>query len=441
MRLYDSHKCTPLVKASPGSRFSSSWSPPKAYLPMAVQAHALSDCIKGAGPETVTLKPRKDTSSSSEGIALGPAAAKSSVLFESMSMDSRTACSDARESFSDQFHLGIQPIQRFRFDRTGNHEELGWNDELSRMSSSTLSSHATLLTHHTNDAIQVAGTHPPKDTLSRYRRVDRIHPTEQHEPDDLVECDNCHVEPTESQSKVFLSPSSSRSERSTSNKSRASLAEKIHSNTKGYHQSMEFPCPTLTATESSSDDSSEWHEFSPKDVDRNPFHRSPLGRGQHSPFTPIDNVPRSTSSDRLYVPTPHRSTGTCALASIKLSPSCASKDTEPIGHASPSLRRQTHRSKHLAAESTRIPCEPSPNRSSSGPSSIATFRACNSSTMVEPPQSSRALGRTAKPTYCFYTSMLINGCSFEKVKRVMENDHIDPDIIDLVTAAFEGKRV
>ena len=249
--------------------------------------------------------------------------------------------------------LGLFPCSSFHFDidndsetRASESKRSGYDDDLSRMSSSTLSTHTTLkaakiekmqdsklayglqMPFPTHPTYSTSGEERPSCTprnsavahgeLRNVREESSLSANSQSRyPEDFLEPNSCTqrlktIKPIPTRSSGFnvrITLSSSQEGSPAAGKSR------FYADSAGALSpaSRDIPCPMLDPTESSEDS---WLNFS-FECDENPFHgNSLLKRRAPSSFAPIEKAPPQNlheGTDKVVSPFPFRpsSTGIC----------------------------------------------------------------------------------------------------------------------------------
>jgi hypothetical protein len=447
MRLYNPDSCTPVLVSAP-----------KTYLPEATNS------IQREGGLSRTSSPVKK-----EQLSI-----KVHSNFESPTSHLRSCSSPGPSTLTTDNDYGVPRHAKFGFD-IDDDEDSGIDDEISRMSSSTMSTHTTLnalrkSTEHEDARYGIrtpfptpsASAHnsgPPTDTpkhvsvISKQGRGQLI-----RDALPKLKPPRDYPLPAIKPRKGASGPNTARTQKVSPNsgfalgrklaRSKEAAHDVCNSDSRSKRSRCEvmstpkvedFPCPQLAATESTEDSS--WLDFS-VEGSGNPFHANT------SPFVPIEKAPVQKSNPVFLVLSPKPG---------RLASSTSQAVRMPVvTQVAP---------KHLASlqDSFSVKSTPSDENTEAGIGSVNDFQRTYVSTKkrsmaTEPPaRLSRKMGvgvantmtttgypcqslstrpsRKTSPDYTKYSSMLTVGQSLDGVKSAMEKDNVDPAIIELITLA------
>jgi hypothetical protein len=446
MRLYNPDSCTPVVTTST----CGTWSPPKTYLPEATNSipreGGLSCHVK---KEQLSIKVNSD--------------------FESPTLVTDCDYGVVRQPRHDLFPSG----DKFGFD-IDDDEGSGIDDEISRMSSSTMTTHTTLnalrKSTEREDArygirtpfpTQSPSAHhsgPPTDTpklvsvISKQGRGQPIHddlpklkpprdyPFPAVKPRKGASRPNTATQKATPSSGFALDRKPVRSKKAAQVCNCDSRSKRSRCEVMSTPKIEDFPCPQLAATESTEESS--WLDFS-VEGSGNPFHDK--NRANTSPFAPIEKAPVQKSNPVLVLsPKPGRSASSASQAA-RMVPQVASKHLVSLQDSSSVESTPSDENTEAGNESvndfqrTDVPTkkrsmatEPPARLSRKMGVGVATYTIA---TTGYPCQSLLTKPSRKSPDYTKYSSMLTVGQKLDSVKSVMEQDHVDPAIIELITLA------
>jgi hypothetical protein len=448
----------------------SKWSPPKAYIPRHIigKIHENED-------------ERRDTLSSKE---FG--SSKSQMSAQSMSPGHQRQPADGGSSLTNTPRcqvVGLFSASNFRFDIADEEASMeSFEDDLSQISSSTLSTHTTLkdLCHFTTSPSpeRTYGIRMPFPTLTKptsagpdgtprhivtgYRETLPTEAKMSHSrKTNGIPFQAIQSTPRPAKSSVPTSDQRPRSRRSGSYDDkpaaeplyRKDVVERsaVFVTESSLHDGSDIhPCPQLTMTGSSEESS--WLDFSSSCSD-NPF-QDPfqVGQSRVDSFSPIEKAPHQTYKGPVMTVKPSLQTPTGTVTCLF-----------PSQHSStraPQLRNQPYRKPQLPVSKKDL------NHLLSGQARDSAFRPVGAamkgvakkgatkttasfvgtpgiapSTKCQPTGSG---GHKARPTknavsdVSKYSVMLKSGFSLQCVRKAMERDDVDPSIIDLVEVVSNG---
>ena len=464
MRLYNPNSCTPVVTTST----CGTWAPPKNFLPKAT--HSIQH--EGGLLRSPVTKEKLSSKVNSD--------------FESPTSHPRPCISPSPSTLITDNDYGVvrQPRHdilpsrnKFGFDIDDDEEGSGfYDDELSRMSSSTMSTHTTLnalrrSTEHVDTRYGIrtpfptpsASAHhsgPPAETpkhVSVISKQVRGQPIRDALP--KLKPPRDYPFPIVNPRKGASRPKTAAQKSSPSSpfvfgRKPALAKETAHvchgdSRNKRFRCEIistskieDFPCLQLAVTESTEDSS--WLDFSVESKG-NPFHGE--NRANTSPFAPIEKAPVHKSNPVLVLSPKAGRSASSASQAVRM----------------PMVTQVA--SKHLVSlqGNSSVQSTPSDENRETGNGSVNDFQRIYVSTKKRPmatePQArlSRKMGvgvattmaatgypsqslltrpsRQTSPDYTKYSSMFTVGQPLDGVKSAMEQDSVDPAIIELITLA------
>jgi hypothetical protein len=468
MRLYNPDSCTPVITSST----CGTWSPPKTYLPKATNS------IQREGG-----LPRGPMQNMEEQLSI-----KVNSEFESPTSHLRPCSSPSPSTLVTDNDYGVvrgQPRhdlfpsrKKFGFD-IDDDESSDFDDELSRMSSSTMSTHTTLnalrkSTEHQDTRYGIRTPFPTPSASAHHsgsptetpKHVSVISKQGRGQPirDALpkLKPPRDYAFPAIKPGRGAPGPNTATQKASPSSgfvvgRKPARLKEAAHAcnsdsrskrsrcevmSTAKIEDFEDFPCPQLAATESTEESS--WLDFS-VEGSGNPFNGE--NRVNTSPFAPIEKAPVQKFNPVLVLsPKAGRSASSSSqtvrmpvvtqvepkhLLSVQGTSSVQSTPSDEITEAGNRPVNDFQRT-YVSTKKRSMATEP-PARLSS---KIGVGVAATMATTGYPCQSllTRPSCRRS-PDYTKYSSMLTVGQPLDGVKSAMKQDHVDPAIIELITLA------
>jgi hypothetical protein len=453
--------------ASSGSK----WSPPKAYIPRQIfrKIHENED-------------ERRDTLSSKEFRS-----SKSQMSAQTMSPGHLRQPADSSSSLTNTPRrqvVGLFPASNFHFDIEDEEAIESFEDDLSQMSSSTLSTHTTLkdLCHLTTspNPERTYGIRMPFPTLTKptsagpdgtplhivtgYRETSPTEAKMSHSRKTSgIPFQTMQSTPRLAKSNVSTSDPRPRSRRSGSNDDKAA-AEPLYRKDvversavlmteSSLHDGSDIhPCPQLTMTESSEESS--WLDFSSNGSD-NPF-QDPfqVGQSRVNSFSPIEKAPHQTFKGPVMTVKPSlqtpNGTVTCLFPSQHASTRAQQLRNQPSRKPQLSASRKdlNHLMSGQARESAFRPVGLAMKGVAKTTASFVGTPGIALSTKCQPTGIMPSLrgGHKGGPTKSAisdvskYSVMLKTGFSLECVRKAMERDDVDQSIIDLMEVVSNGAR-
>jgi hypothetical protein len=460
MRLYNLDSCTPVVSTNTYG----TWSRPKTYLPQATNSIQLEgglSCSPKMEKEELSIKVNSD--------------------FESPASHLRPCSSPSPSTLITDNDYGVVRQQRHDIFPSGNKfgfdidddEGSGFDDEISRMSSSTISTHTTLnalreYTEHedtrygirTPFPTQSASTHhsgPPTDTPKHVSVISKGQPI--CDPLPKLKPPRDYPFPVVKPKKGASGPNTASQKaspnfgfvlgRKPAHSQEAPHACNSDSRSKRSRRDLlstpemeDFPCPQLAATESTEESS--WLDFS-VDGGGNPFHKQ--RQANASPFAPIEKAPVQKFNPVLVIsPKPGRLASSASQAVIMPEVTQVAS-THPVSLQDSSSVKSTPSDENTEADNGSVndfqrPYVSIKKRSMATEPSVRLSRKTGGvspmmATTGYPCQSLTSRPSRKGPDYSKYSSMITVGQPLDGVKSAMEEDHVDPSIIELITLASQ----